>query len=182
VSPNDRLPTLGDVITNPQVGSVGNSRRKSTSANGPADRFRHLLIGLGGRLGAKLNEFVCKHSVKQLRTRHASPVRTPGPRMTSASSCCRPSVARPWPPLNGQPGPRIGHRIAAYRGVTTVRAGCLHAGLRPKTPESPTPGKERPQLLLEDLYSAFQSSGLGRVECHHFPTASAGACGLGSSL
>ncbi len=56
VSPNDRLPTLGDVITNPQVGRVGNSRRKSTSVNGQADSFRHMLIGLGGRLGAKLKE------------------------------------------------------------------------------------------------------------------------------
>jgi DNA invertase Pin-like site-specific DNA recombinase len=33
------------VITNPQVGTVGNSRRESTSANGSADRFRHMLIG-----------------------------------------------------------------------------------------------------------------------------------------
>lgn len=33
-----RLPTLGTVITNPQVGTVGNSRRKSTSENGPGRR------------------------------------------------------------------------------------------------------------------------------------------------
>ncbi|WP_055555155.1 recombinase family protein [Streptomyces sp. NBRC 110028] len=33
------------MITTPQVGSVGNSRRKSTSENGPADGFRHILIG-----------------------------------------------------------------------------------------------------------------------------------------
>jgi NADH dehydrogenase FAD-containing subunit len=37
------------------------------------------------------------------RTRQASPVRARGPRMTGASSCCRPSAARRWPPLNGQP-------------------------------------------------------------------------------
>ncbi|WP_329191753.1 MULTISPECIES: recombinase family protein [unclassified Streptomyces] len=35
----------GTVITNPQVGIVGNSRRQSTWANGPADGFRHILIG-----------------------------------------------------------------------------------------------------------------------------------------
>jgi predicted site-specific integrase-resolvase len=45
VSVNDRLPTLRPVITNPQVTSVGNPRRKSTSVNDPSDRFRHLLIG-----------------------------------------------------------------------------------------------------------------------------------------
>ena len=37
--------TPAPVITNPQVGSVGNSRRKSTSANGAAGRFRHMLVG-----------------------------------------------------------------------------------------------------------------------------------------
>ena len=47
MSANDRLPTLGDVITNPQVGSVGNSRRKTASVNGASDRFRHMLIGYG---------------------------------------------------------------------------------------------------------------------------------------
>jgi hypothetical protein len=35
VSGNDRLPTLAPAITNPQVGSVDNPRRKSTSVNGP---------------------------------------------------------------------------------------------------------------------------------------------------
>lgn len=45
VSTNERLPTLAPLIANPQVGSVGNSRRESTSVNGPADRFRHMLIG-----------------------------------------------------------------------------------------------------------------------------------------
>src|SRR5690348_14587548 len=45
VSKNDRMPTLDPVIANPQVGSVGNSRRESTSLNGPADGFRHMLIG-----------------------------------------------------------------------------------------------------------------------------------------
>ncbi|MFE0654093.1 recombinase family protein [Streptomyces sp. NPDC059534] len=33
------------MITNPQVGSVDNSRWKSTSVNGLSDRFRHMLIG-----------------------------------------------------------------------------------------------------------------------------------------
>jgi DNA invertase Pin-like site-specific DNA recombinase len=45
MSANGSLPTLAPVITNPQVGSVGNSRRKSTSANGTAGRSRHMLIG-----------------------------------------------------------------------------------------------------------------------------------------
>jgi DNA invertase Pin-like site-specific DNA recombinase len=45
VSVNDRMPTLAPVITNPQVGSVGNSRWESTSVNGLTDRFRHMLIG-----------------------------------------------------------------------------------------------------------------------------------------
>ncbi|MEU6972362.1 hypothetical protein AB0A71_32515 [Kitasatospora aureofaciens] len=31
------------MITNPQVGSVGNSRRQLTSVNGPVDGFRHLI-------------------------------------------------------------------------------------------------------------------------------------------
>nr|WP_244943360.1 recombinase family protein [Streptomyces inhibens] len=33
------------MITNPQVGSVDNSSRQSTSVNGPTDGFRHILIG-----------------------------------------------------------------------------------------------------------------------------------------
>lgn len=33
MSIGDRLPTLRDVIRNPQAGSVGNSRRKTTSVN-----------------------------------------------------------------------------------------------------------------------------------------------------
>lgn len=45
MSANGRLPTLDTVITNPQIGTVDNSCRKSTSVNGPADRFRHMLIG-----------------------------------------------------------------------------------------------------------------------------------------
>ncbi len=42
---NDRLPTLVAAATNPQVGNVENPRRKSTSVNGAASRFRHVLIG-----------------------------------------------------------------------------------------------------------------------------------------
>lgn len=45
MSENDRLPTLTPVITNPQVGGVGNSRRQSTSVNDPGVIFRHMLIG-----------------------------------------------------------------------------------------------------------------------------------------
>ncbi|MFE3390034.1 recombinase family protein [Streptomyces anulatus] len=33
------------MITKPQVSSAGNARRESTSVSGPADRYRHMLIG-----------------------------------------------------------------------------------------------------------------------------------------
>ncbi|MGI5133333.1 MULTISPECIES: recombinase family protein [unclassified Streptomyces] len=41
------LPALSVVMTNPQVSTVDNARRQSTSVNGPTDgfRFRHMVIG-----------------------------------------------------------------------------------------------------------------------------------------
>lgn len=45
VSADGRLSTLAGVITNPQVGSVDNSRRKTTSMNDRPGRFRHMLMG-----------------------------------------------------------------------------------------------------------------------------------------
>ncbi|SCK55574.1 MULTISPECIES: recombinase family protein [unclassified Streptomyces] len=44
--PADGRPSaLAGVITNPQVGSVDNSRRNATSRNDRPGRFRHMLIG-----------------------------------------------------------------------------------------------------------------------------------------
>lgn len=95
VSANDRLPTLAPVITNPQVASVGNSRRKSTSVNGAAGRFRHMLIGYARVSTADQNP---DHQIDALlragvaATTSTSTPRTarrrPGRSSTSCSSCC----------------------------------------------------------------------------------------------
>lgn len=45
VSADGRPSTLVGMITNPQVGSVDNSRRNTTSMNDRPGRFRHTLIG-----------------------------------------------------------------------------------------------------------------------------------------
>ncbi|MFG2562306.1 recombinase family protein [Streptomyces sp. NPDC048496] len=45
VSADDPSADTGGTITNPQAGSVGNLPRESTSMNGPADGFRHMLVG-----------------------------------------------------------------------------------------------------------------------------------------
>ena len=119
---------------------------------------------IDGRPGAKLKEFVCRGTVKQL----ADEARKPGSyslhrvqEAPSASSCCRPGAARRRPPLNGQPSvPRNGCRCV-HRGIRIGASQVASCAGWCLTPDRTNPvGRIEPRPTKEDLAVDAMREGL----------------------